>query len=215
MTWFLSSAARSADFSAFCRFFVAKNDEVRFADFCCQIADFFNSLRRHLKTVMSNFLKKDLLKFEVHLIDYKNKINFLNTSNVYLGLYAGKLITTELTNDEIEEIVKNCIDFYIELCDQLFKRFDFADQLKCLKGINPNALVNGELNSIFEIVKQFPNLICEADMQTIDSEFRELNLLDLQDLINKNNNLLDFWKNICEIKSFDSKTLFPKLCIFI
>ncbi|KNC33889.1 hypothetical protein FF38_14255 [Lucilia cuprina] len=124
----------------------------------------------------------------------------MNIENVYLGIYAKNLIT-KLNKNEMDDD-DNCINFYIELCDQVFKRFDFGDQYKSLRAINPNFVINGELDSIFEITKHFPNFVSEEGMQNIDTEFRELKLLDFNSIINKSEmDLLSFWKQICIRKS--------------
>ena len=79
----------------------------------------------------------------------------------------------------MNEIVNNYINSY--------KTFDFGDQYKSLRAISPNFAINKELNSIFEIrvTKHFPNFVSEENMQTIDTEFRVLKLLDFNRIINK------------------------------
>ena len=55
-----------------------------------------------------------------------------------------KNLITKLNKIEMDEIVNNCINFYIGLCDQVFKMFVFEDQYKSLRAINPNFAINGE-----------------------------------------------------------------------
>ena len=150
-----------------------------------------------------NFLKQNVLKCELNLIDFKNKIIYLGIENVYIGIYAKKLIT-KLNKNEMDEIVNNCINFYIELCDQVFKRFDF--QYKSLRAISPNFVINEELDSKFEITKHFPNFVSDEDMQNIDTEFPELKLLDFNSIINKSEmDFLSLWNEIYRNKLFISK----------
>lgn len=182
-----------------------------------EIQNLYAQIERLLKIIMSNFLKNEILKCELNLIDYKNKINFLETKNIYLGTFANNLIEkSNLNNNEILNITNNCINFYIELCDQILKRFDFSDKFKSLTTINPSFIMNNNIDSLFQILKEFPNLINEEDVQTIDSEFRELKLIDLKNIINQSDlTLLSFWKQISEIKSVNCNYLFPKLSSFI
>lgn len=151
------------------------------------------------------------------LVDYKDFSNFENSKKVYIGVYAAEVLSnSNLCESDVEEIMNNCIQFYIELCDQILKRFDFESQYKSLNIIHPNLIVNGESNSILDIAKTFPNFLNENDKQIIDSEFRELQFLDFKSIFEgKETNFTEFWKKISEMKRCDSSLAFPILTNFI
>lgn len=185
-----------------------------------EIHNLHMQMERLFKTVINNFIKQDVIKsVEIDLIDYNNPINFLKNDQVYLGIYAKDIISkTKLNHFELNEIIENCVNFYVELCRQIKNRFDFNSNLKCLKIINPNNFINGDYsnNSVFEILKEFPNFVEETEKQDLDSEFRELNFLNFNEIFeNKEIDLYNFWKTISEIKRGSSFSAFPVLSKFI
>lgn len=111
-------------------------------------------MEKLLKIVMSNFLKQHLTKNDdIFAVDYKNPLNFLNYESVYLGIYAAETISSaSLSQFDVQKITNDCVQLYIELLDQVLKRFDFENQMKSLSIISPNIIVNGDTNSIFKII---------------------------------------------------------------
>lgn len=102
------------------------------------------------------------------------------------------------------------------MCNQVLKRFDFEKKYKSLTLINPNFIIHGKIDSFFDIIDEFPTFIIEDEKQNIDSEFRELKILDFDNIFNKNKiELLYFWKTISEIKRTDSRQVFPTLTTFV
>lgn len=139
--------------------------------FQSEINNLHMQMERLFKTVINNFIKQDVIKsVEIDLIDYNNPINVLKNDQVYLGIYAKDIISkAKLNHFELNEIIENFVNFYVELCRQIKNRFDFNSNLKCLKIINPNNFINEDYsnNSVFEILKEFPNFVEETEKQDL------------------------------------------------
>lgn len=84
-------------------------------------------MERLLKTVMSNFIKHDLLqKGHIHLIDFMDIYNILKTYSIYLRIFAANFISKcKLSKHETDDIIISCKHFYIKLCKQLLKQDEF------------------------------------------------------------------------------------------
>lgn len=170
------------------------------------------------KTILYNFIKRDILRnSEIHLIDFRDKNNFLEFDQIYLGIYVKNLILNpKLSKSEIHNIINNCANFYIEMLTQIRKRFDFEINFKSLSSINPNIIMNKRINTIFDILKEFPNFIDENDKQALDSEYRALQFLEFEHIFEKTEvSLCNFWQTISEIKQGDSTKAFPVLTEFV
>lgn len=102
-------------------------------------------------------------------------------NEIYLGTYVKqKLHNFKINQNKLDEFIENCTSFYVELCDQIFKRFDFDDiTLKNLAMIDPQKIMNKEASSLNELIQLFPNIVLEENIQKIDIEFRELKFLEL------------------------------------
>lgn len=104
----------------------------------------------------------------------------------------------------------------MELCDQILMRFDFEDKFKALSLINPHNIIKEDRSSFSDILKDFSHFVEECETQKIESEFRQLKLLNLHNLFpDKEIKLLSFWKKISEMKKGDSSLLFPTLTNFM
>lgn len=95
------------------------------------------------------------------------------------------------------------------------KRFDFANKFKFLSIISPNNIINGEQNSIFDLVDEYPNFLKETEKQSLGSEFRELSFYDFKNIVKEDVKLIEFWKKISELKRGGSKYAFPVLTSFV
>lgn len=147
-----------------------------------------------------------------------NTSNFLKFDEVYLGLLVKELISkSKLNKSEINIIINSCVNFYIELVNQILKRFDFElKSYKSLIMISPYKIMNNDNNSFMEILKEFPMLISEKK-QDLDTEFRELKFLNFEKMFEgiPEINLETFWKKISDFKRGDSLGAFPVLSKFV
>ncbi|XP_037828362.1 uncharacterized protein LOC119616162 isoform X2 [Lucilia sericata] len=145
-----------------------------------EIQNLYDKMQKLLKTVLSNFIKLDLLKNDkFYLLNYKDEQNILDYNEVYLGVYAREeLMASGLEETQKNKIIHNCINFYVELCDQILVRFDFGEKFQALSLINPYYIISNEKNTFYEIVNQFSHFIEENEKQDLESEFRQLKLIN-------------------------------------
>lgn len=117
-----------------------------------------------------------------------------------MGVFVKKKISeSQFSSNEINEFVDNCIAFYIELCLQITKRFDFNDI--CLKEfycLEPLQIINKKVTSLSGLIDKFPNLINESEIQNLNDEFRELRYIDFKNYFSvvENINCEEFWGTI-------------------
>lgn len=80
----------------------------------------------------------------IHRIEYKNPSNFLDLNDIYLGpLVMAELHKADHKSNK-DMFRKHCLNFLVELEDQIYFRFPFDSQdmrgLECVDFINPNKL---------------------------------------------------------------------------
>lgn len=119
--------------------------------------------------------------------------------NIYLG--SKVLIAFNNSNCKLPEIQKNnfrkkCLDFYIEVAHQIYKRFPFNSALvKSLKSLSFLEPKNIKLiSSLSSAAAAFPKFV--DDVNELDREWRMLRNSD----INFNQDVLSFWKDVRDIK---------------
>ena len=85
----------------------------------------YTGVSQLFKTILSNFIKPEIINNEnLQTINFKHPSNLLDIDEIYLGIFVSEKIKTCSKNDK-DNFVHNCIYFYIELCEQIRKRFDF------------------------------------------------------------------------------------------
>jgi hypothetical protein len=79
--------------------------------------------------------------------------------------------------------------------------------------LNPEEVKRGNINSLVDVVRLFPNLVKNAELQAIDTEWRllrnnsELNKLD--------NDIQVFWHQVTSMKLGNNEMAFPVLSRFV
>lgn len=139
-----------------------------------------------LKTIMGCFLTSDYIRVtDLQNLDLKNPRNFLKIEDIYLGAVV-------------------CLDFFIEACEQIYKRFNFKEStqktIKLLGMLNPKTVFNKTFKLIAPLAILFPNLVKQ-------------NNLDLSNY--ENCAVLEFWQKIYEIKAGNDEFLYKNVCEFI
>lgn len=128
------------------------------------------------KTIAEFYLKPEYLnKTAIENVDYKNPRNFLNLENMYFGpKLASKLAGGDFPENIKKELMKRCLDFYIELLNQICKRFPFKSEfvkgLKLLDFIVPSNLK--KIQSLGPLSNYFKKLTNEVDINELDCEWR-------------------------------------------
>lgn len=186
-----------------------------------KIHTLYSKIESTLKSLLDCFLKRDYLEAtRLENVEYRSEDNIVARANLYLG--APVMIslannTHGLTEKQLSEFRENCLQFFIEGCNQIFKRFNPAEPsiqiLKKLKIISPAEVLSKQHHTIAALAMEFPNLVKEEELNAIDMEWRLLRNVDPHDLVGLDLN--NFWNKISQIKSGDDTPMFPKLCEFI
>ncbi|CAH1099099.1 unnamed protein product [Psylliodes chrysocephalus] len=174
-----------------------------------------------LRSLLDCFIKKEYLeKTPIEDIQYKNSRFFLPIEEMYLGAYVVGSVTNKTHNlnaEELQNFRTRCLDFLIESCAQIYKRFDAKrTSMKILKDISiisPEQVISKKHNTIASLGMHFPNLVSANQLNELDREWRKLRNIDINDL--KNLNISEFWSKISEMKCGDESFMFLTLCEFI
>ena len=150
----------------------------------------YSAIKCLVFTFLDFFLKPEyfkILKIENFNNSYKHPYNLISNEKLYLGTDVQKeLLSTSITTSEKEEFQNNCLRFYIELIDQIMKRFDFKNKMvEKLDLLNPKNILENKVLSFLELFELYPNLINTNDVQKGDMEFREIRNLDFKNMFDE------------------------------
>lgn len=109
----------------------------------------------------------ELLELKILKIDFEKIENHLPLEDIYLGGNVAALIIMNRNSihpDQIRQLRKKCLEFYIESLNQIKNRFPFEDEhrqrLKNLRFLNPDILLDSNLKrsvpSIAHLGQMFP-----------------------------------------------------------
>lgn len=110
-----------------------------------QIHNMYNDTKKFFKTVLSNFIEEDYIKNSaLNNIIFDDQEQFLKKEEIYVGVYVKEKISQyEINIEEYKNFIDNCLFFYIELCFQIKKRFDFGITIiNNLYLMNPLTILN-------------------------------------------------------------------------
>lgn len=95
-------------------------------------------------------------------------------------------------------------------------RYDFGNDIqKDLEILNPEVVASRRFESIMHLALQFPNLVQQENMQTLDTEWRNLRNDPILNQI-KNEDVENFWQKITMIiNPADGSFLYPQLSKFM
>lgn len=171
-----------------------------------------------LKTILEFYIKPRYLQnLNLSTIEYSNPNLFMKIEDIYLGSkIAGKFSTNQFSELQKNDFRKRCLEFYIELMTQLFKRFpvnsSLCQDLKLLEFIYPpNIKKIQSLGPVYNSVI-FKNYI--DNVNDLDREWRLLrNNEQLNDFENfgDTENVAIFWKKVIKTKRGDGSLCFPNL----
>lgn len=182
----------------------------------------YSQMERLTRTILECFIKSSCLRnSKLDTIEYKNPSNFVNLEDLYLGANVQLCLKKTKLNREQENLFYlSCLNYYVELTTQIFKRFDFKNEaLKLCQYLDPQNVIVDQNKTIFPLVNLFPHLVPEKDVQLIDSEWREMKNLNFTDLFDINEikviNVETFWKTVFKTKRADDTKAFPYLEDFV
>lgn len=164
------------------------------------------------KTILKSFIKPEVLKRnKIHKICVTDPNNYRSIDEIYLGANVDMELknNTLLNFAEIKKFKLRALDFYIELCVQIKKRFDFEDpHLIYASNFTPEKVLSGEILSIADCKNLYP--ILDIDIEEVNSEWQLLPELEAVKSIS-DKDLIDFWKSVPKIKNGLDKPMFPNL----
>lgn len=174
-----------------------------------------------LKTLMGCFLTSDYIRVtDLQNLDFKNPRNFLKIEDIYLGAVVIGKIENNLHNLSKSELLifrQRCLDFFIEACGQIYKRFNFKEStqktIKLLGMLDPKTVFNKTFKSIAPLAILFTNLVKQNSLNDLDREWREIQSLDLSNY--ESCAVLEFWQKIYQIKAGNDEFLYKNVCEFI
>ncbi|XP_046806583.1 uncharacterized protein LOC124419838 isoform X2 [Lucilia cuprina] len=145
-------------------------------------------------------------------IDINNTTFLKDPKDIYLGAEVS-LALTKLSEECEKDFRNHCLQFYVELCNSLLKKFDFEnDFLECVEVIAPANIVKNNNKSIFKLCSFVPNEVEMNYIQETDDEWRELLHINFEDLgLLEEENIETFWEVIFKTKRGDGTRAFPNL----
>lgn len=104
--------------------------------------------------------------------------------------------------------------FYIEAAKQIKMRFPINDPiLKSLTVLNPSTINSNSSQEVISLARSFPNIINDAELQSLDDEWREIQYLDPNDLPSCSaTTAIDvdsFWGSVSKMTNTSGERRFP------
>ena len=155
---------------------------VTFQSETVRIHNFLETIRTGLRQIMSNFLLPAVLgngRKDPFEIDHKNPHNFRVLNKMYFGAKFEDMLQPGADNQwrceaDVDNLRKQFLAFYIELCTQIKRRINHKDDLlNSLQCIDPNVAFSGSVPSLVPLRSRFRNTF-KLDVETLDSEWRSL-----------------------------------------
>lgn len=185
-----------------------------------KIYQFYDKITGVLKALYDCFINPQYLKStDLKDINFRNPRNYLSLEQMYLGATISVSLnntSVDLDATQIKDFQKRCLEFYIEACQQIIKRFKLNDEnsniIKKLSVLDPVQVLNGQTCSIVELVLHFPNLVKQEDLNAIDNEWRQLRNFTFS--FEPPKSAEKFWVMIKNLKCGDDTKKFPLLSNF-
>lgn len=179
-----------------------------------------------LKNTMSYFIKNDILnKTSLFSINVNNPNNYKDINNIYFGGKVDAFLKNETTKEKIstadwKSFEVRCLDFYVELVNQIKKRFDFNNQhLKFASLFVPQKILTSDTFAISEFSFLFPCLNT-LDIDRVNFEWQNLKTV-IEDVYvcGSGMDIETFWIKISKLTNELGEQMFPNLlqivkCLF-
>ncbi|KAB0790539.1 hypothetical protein PPYR_15060 [Photinus pyralis] len=153
-------------------------------------------LRTLYKTILKYFIKKEILdRQEIIDIDIKKPSSYIDIKSIYFGanaeLYLSNLNENDITNNDLHSFRLRCLDFYIELCTEIRRRFNFKDKhLNFISNFVPKVALSKL--SLTEGFTLFPDINLNYDI--VNQEWQLLS--ESKELHKHSHNLEEFWSAV-------------------
>lgn len=107
-----------------------------------------------------------------------------------------------------------CLNFYVELSEQIGKRFrGLSDVFPLFNACDPVVARVSAVKSLVPLFRKFPQLIHESQYDVCNNEWRSL--VFHEESLTTSNNPAEFWCSVQSLKSNDGTLLFPNLSKFM
>lgn len=152
-------------------------------------------------------------------IDLDNDMYIKDLNDIYIG--AEVILALNTTHKLCEEAEKDfrlhCLKFYIELCKNPLKKFDFEnDFLKCVEYLSPANVIKGQVKSISKLCSFVPTVIGSENIQEVDDEWRELRHFNFKQCnLLQEKSIERFWEVVLSAKRCNGSEMFPFLKKFV
>lgn len=168
------------------------------------------------KTILRNFMnhvyinERPLNQFSFH------PSNYLPLNDIYVGANCEIIIVeNHIPDNELKQFKISCLNFYVELCSEIKKRFKFNDPvLAFAKNLDPKVVTDSP-QSIVPIYSMFKLSFPDVNVEQLSTEWRSIATNDVL-LKNTDKPVEEFWTIIFKMKNTLLETLmFPNLKIFV
>lgn len=186
-----------------------------------------SDIQSMMTSILSCYMQVNYIKTTpLRSLDPNSVIHFLPLKNIYLGTSVA-LALDSLNNDirnrpRIEEFLKRCQAFLIELSTQFLRRIPIQDDLfQELSFLDPQKAVFGEFQTLIRVLQRFPNLVTQDKIQAIDNEYRELKIDNtVSDLLSATSTtdafkVDKFWNEVGKISDVNGEVKYPNLVRFV
>nr|XP_017009975.2 uncharacterized protein LOC108066104 [Drosophila takahashii] len=189
---------------------------VEFQSESARLPYLYARLQSSIKLILSNIVTQDYVKNmnleELNICDLE--IYFLPVEEIFIGFSAQQCISDSGLLEEQSNSIKVTIrQFYLELVDQITRRFDFSRKdIQNLVLITPAKVLSAEEWNIVPLLKNFEYL-CESEFDKIINQWKMLKLSN--DTLKKETDIILFWDNISMITNGLNESVFKDLIKFV
>ncbi|KAF0289875.1 hypothetical protein FJT64_011879 [Amphibalanus amphitrite] len=190
---------------------VTKANEL-FQSESAQIQSVRRALVKLYISVAHNYLRADRDE-SLETISPDNPRNFIPLPDMYCGANVEAIILTSAVPDELVESFRLRVQmFYVELCHQIQKRFNFKDATwKLLEAMDPVT----DVQSIIPLAVRFPNIVHEEEYETLNTEWRQIKSAADEKLPDKTLPPEQYWGAVAKIKDIGNVPAFPTVTKFV
>jgi len=184
-----------------------------------KIYSLYEKMAAVYKTFLEFYLNHEYIKnTPLEQVQYRNPQHFMDINSIYLGGDVTVALSTNCNNslnkEDVQTFRLKCLNFYIECCHQLFKRFPFnKEQMKALKMLSflePKNIPN--IQSIALAASNFPKCLNSMSVNDLDREYRMLRNMES---FKFEGNFVPFWTEVFSLKNNDQTEYFPTLSNFV
>ena len=177
----------------------------------------YENLARYYKTILGNFVKREVIlsSSDVFTLDCTDPLSQLDESQLYFGSKVEVIKRdASIPDEELHIFSKRCLEFYIELCCQMQKRFSsFSEIVPLLTLCNPTVACGNAEADLLPLLRKFPNLVDITDYDSIIDEWRTLPLFYNHQNLSKDP--MEFWFKVRKEKSADGNQVYPLISKFM